>query len=86
MSIVVFWIKPGSGEGLFPNMSEPQARTFTELQLTDALAFANRQRNEGFRHVCISMEHSDNVTKPGVDGIVDGKTPDGEEYTWRKRR
>jgi hypothetical protein len=32
------------------------------------------------------MEHSDNVTKPGVDGIVDGKTPDGEEYTWRKRR
>jgi hypothetical protein len=86
MSIVVFWIQPGTGEGLFPNMSEPKACTFGDLQLGEALAFANRQRNAGMSHVCISSEHPDNVTKPGVEGVEGGRTPDGEEYSWRKRR
>ena len=86
MSIVIFWIQPGSGEGLFPNMSEPKARTFKDLELKEALVFAEQQRKAGMSHVCISTEHPDNVTLPGVDSVEGGKTPDGQDYTWRKRR
>lgn len=87
MSIVVFWIQPGSGEGMFPNMSQPNARTFKDTELQEALAYAATLRRENLaRHVCISSEFPDNVTKPGVDSVEGGRTPDGQEYSWRKRR
>jgi hypothetical protein len=31
-------------------------------------------------------QDANSVGKPGVDSIVDGKTPDGHPYTWMKRR
>lgn len=36
------------------------------------------------RHVTISSELSSNIGKPGVDSVLDGKTPDGEDYEWDK--
>ena len=47
-----------------------------------------RLRREGanITHITMSSENSDMVEQQGVDSIVDGKTPDGVDYTWRKRR
>jgi len=38
------------------------------------------------RAICIASENPDQIGKMGVDAVVDGKTPDGEKYTWVKRR
>lgn len=57
---------------------------FDELQ--PALLFSESQRKAGFRHVTMSVENSSQVGKMGVDQVVDGKTPDGIDYTWVKRR
>jgi hypothetical protein len=81
MSIIVYWIKNTMSGKL-----TPEAEIFGDLELREALAFANRRRQDGMRHVSISSENPDNVTKPGVDSIENGMTPDGQEYTWKKRR
>lgn len=77
MSIVVYHL---SLDG------QPGCAKFTDLELTAALAEAERLRKLGYTHVSISSEMSNCVTKPGVDSIVDGRTPDGHEYGWKKRR
>lgn len=72
---------------MFPGMSEPKCRTFTSDKLTEALSFCQEKRNEpGVHHVSLCSEDPSSVGKPGVDSIVDGKTPDGHDYTWMKRR
>jgi len=82
LNITVFWLDA--------NLN-PQCRSFSSAldkdPLGDALKFSNEKRQEaGVRHVCISTENSEQVGQMGVDSIIDGKTPDGQEYTWRKRR
>lgn len=86
MSIVIYWISKPSGEGMFPNLSQPMCQQFDSDKLGPALKKAEELRRGGFRHVTISSEMDDCVTKPGVDSIVDGKCPDGVDYTWKKRR
>lgn len=86
MSIVVFWITVPVGDGAFPGFSEPKCQTFQSDDLTSALKFCEEKRKEGMRHVTISSEMSNSVGAAGVDSIVDGKTPDGQPYTWMKRR
>jgi hypothetical protein len=81
MSIVVYWLHDSATIGTVTEHKE-----FTELQLTDALAFCQRLRNGGARHVCLSSENPNSVGKPGVDSVQDGRTPDGHEYGWKKRR
>ncbi len=76
MTIMVFWLKDGN----------PQSKLFEHDQLVFALQKAEELRRAGARHVCISSEHPDCVTKAGVDAVTDGKTPDGESYNWKKRR
>lgn len=56
------------------------------LTLTEALKWANELRDNGNRFVTIASENPDSVGRPGVDSIEDGQLPNGEEYTWRKRR
>jgi hypothetical protein len=34
--------------------------------------------------IAMCAENTDQVGAAGVDSIVDGKTPQGEEYTWSK--
>jgi hypothetical protein len=43
-------------------------------------------RSLGRRYVTMVSENPNSVGKPGVDSVVDGKLPDGEDYTWMKRR
>jgi hypothetical protein len=85
MSIVIYWISKPSGEGLFPNFTEPKCRTFASSELGPALKLSEELRREGHRHVCISSEHDDQVGGNGVDTVADGKTPDGHPYEWSKQ-
>ena len=81
LNICVFWLDQNG---------DPQKRSFMssmdEDPMGQALKFCQEQRTAGARHVVMSTENSDQVGKPGVDSIVDGKTPDGHDYTWKKRR
>jgi len=85
MSYAVFWIE-STATDFFPGFSEPRVKTFTDLQLTEALQHAEHMRKAGHRHVCLSSEDPNRVGSDGVDTIADGKTPDGHDYTWKKRR
>lgn len=56
------------------------------LEMIAALDEANRLRSVGMRHVAMASENPNQVGQMGVDSVVDGKLPSGEEYTWSKRR
>lgn len=75
--IVVFWL------------DENRATHHTEFDsklIGDAIKYCETQRNKGYHHVTISSELSSSVGKPGVDTVANGMTPDGVEYSWKKRR
>lgn len=80
--IAVFWLDAAG--------NNPQAELFIGEAAQDPMGLALKKvealRRSGMRHVNISSENSDQVGKPGVDSIVDGKTPSGHDYTWKKRR
>ena len=52
--------------------------------LVQALQITKEMRDAGNSFVTMVSENPQNVGKPGVDTIVDGKTPDGEDYDWSK--
>lgn len=54
--------------------------------LTDALQHSKYLRDVGRRFVTMVSENPNCVGKQGVDSIVDGKLPDGNNYEWKKRR
>lgn len=54
--------------------------------MTVALKHSQMLRNENFRFVTMAIENPDQVGKMGVDAVVDGKLPNGTDYTWKKRR
>jgi len=54
--------------------------------LTGALRISEEKRRAGFSFVAIVSENPDSVGKAGVDSVEDGVLPDGEDYTWMKRR
>lgn len=86
MSIIIFWIEDTSTP-TFPNFSEPKCRRFSDIQLTEALAFANAKRKEPTAsYVVISSQSSDRVGQSGVDSVEDGRLPNGDDYDWKKRR
>ena len=84
MSIVVFWIETYETDSL-GLVTESYFKEFGETELSQALAFAEKQRKDGRKHVIISTELSASVGKPGVNAVVDGKTPDGHDYEWSKK-
>ena len=82
LNICVFWLD---------QHGNPNKRSFsTGLNadpLSESLTFANAKRKEdGVSHVAMSTVNNEQVGSMGVDSIVDGKTPDGHDYTWKKRR
>jgi hypothetical protein len=62
------------------------ARSKDYLDMVDALTEANRMRTIGMAYVAMVGENPNQVGKMGVDAVVDGKLPTGEDYTWKKRR
>jgi len=56
------------------------------VDMTVALKKTQQLRNDGCRFVSMVSEIADQVGKLGVDAVVDGKLPDGGDYTWKKRR
>ena len=55
-----------------------------ETQLTRALEVVKEKRDAGHTFVTMVAEDPRQVGKPGVDAVVDGKTPDGHDYEWSK--
>jgi len=54
--------------------------------LTGALRLTEEKRQAGYTFVTMVSEDPNSVGKSGVDSVVDGKLPDGEDYTWMMRR
>lgn len=88
MSIVVFWLEKDKDSAI------PVAcfKNFDEKELLKALSACEDLRNQKDRpwitisHVVMQPEMTAMIGKPGVDTIANGKTPDGVEYSWIKRR
>ena len=55
-----------------------------EALLTRALEIVKDKRDAGHGFVTMVAEDPRHVGKPGVDAVVDGKTPDGHDYEWSK--
>lgn len=69
----IYWTEAGS-----------KACSQDEAQLTRALEVVKEKRNAGCTFVTMVAEDPHHVGKPGVDAVVDGKTPDGQDYEWSK--
>lgn len=61
---------------------EAHSRDFENL--SEALKECETLRQADRSFVTMVSENPNSVGKPGVDSIVDGKTPDGEKYDWNK--
>jgi hypothetical protein len=62
-------------------------RSYTEESLIEALHIAEGlRRNKRNSFVVMTSENPNCVGKQGVDSVVDGKLPDGNDYEWKKRR
>ena len=71
----VYWTDP---------TDEPCAQNFEDM--SEALQHTEFLRSSGRRFVTMVSENPDSVGKPGVDSVKHGLLPDGELYTWKKRR
>ena len=56
------------------------------MGLNKALKMTEELRREGNTFVTMVSEDPNQIGKPGVDAVEEGVLPNGEEYTWRKRR
>jgi len=65
-------------------MIEVKSKTKTKEFETLALAMTWAKSTNEF--VIINVNGMELVGKFGADSIVDGKCPDGVDYTWKKRR
>lgn len=52
--------------------------------LVQALQITKEKRDAGYTFVTMASENTQHVGKPGVNAVVDGKTPDGHDYDWSK--
>lgn len=63
------------------------ARSYDEETLAGALATAEGLR-KNVRNSFVTMvsENSNSVGRPGVDAVINGVLPNGNNYEWKKRR
>jgi len=54
--------------------------------LNGALRITEEKRRAGCTFVTMVSEDPNSIGKPGVDSVEDGVLPNGELYTWKKRR
>jgi hypothetical protein len=52
--------------------------------LANALELVKEKRDAGYSFVTMVAEDPNQVGKPGVDAVANGKTPDGQDYDWSK--
>jgi hypothetical protein len=64
--------------------ADHQACSADEPLLTRALDIVKARRDAGHAFVTMVAEDPQHVGRPGVDAVVDGKTPDGQDYEWSK--
>lgn len=62
------------------------AKSEEYLEMVEALTRANHMRTLGMAYVAMVGENPNQVGRMGCDSVVDGKLPNGEAYTWKKRR
>lgn len=84
MSIVIYYLETSPIIG--GTVTSTRAEAFGMSEMSAALNRMQALRTLGRTHVAISVDNPDSVGKPGVDSVEDGKTPDGVDYTWKKRR
>lgn len=63
-----------------------QVQEHQTADMSAALNKSNRMRQDGHRFVVMAVENTDMVGSFGVQAVVDGKLPNGDDYTWKKRR
>jgi hypothetical protein len=82
MTMIVYWVEYVDGQPI------PYCQEFQEeqKQIEKSLALCSQLRADKKKHVCISSEFTNHAGEMGVDGVKDGKLPDGRDYTWKKRR
>ena len=71
----VYWTAP-----------DGQACSDDYAEMIEALTQANHLRNIGRAYVAMVGENPNQVGKMGVDAVENGQLPNGNDYTWRKRR
>lgn len=54
--------------------------------LSGALRISEEKRKAGFTFVTMVSENPDVVGKQGVDAVDNGLLPNGDRYSWYKRR
>jgi hypothetical protein len=54
--------------------------------ISTALNWAKFLRDSGHTFVTIVSENTNVVGKAGVDSVENGLLPNGDKYTWKKRR
>ena len=67
----------------------PIAHSHKEYDMNTALRYVETLRKWArngtkITHITMCAENADQVGQMGVDSVVDGKLPDGEDYTWSK--
>jgi hypothetical protein len=67
-----------------PYGKDAQSEDFDDM--ATALSATEFHRSLGRTFVTMVSENPNSIGKPGVDSVVDGKLPDGLDYTWMKRR
>jgi hypothetical protein len=63
---------------------KPDAEEYDDLAV--ALKVTHSLRNDGYTHVVMSTQNTNNVGAMGVDSVIDGVLPNGDVYEWKMRR
>jgi len=81
----VYWTVAEDGQ------EYPMSQSFDTIDMSGAMKCSEDLRKARRAGVPVSFitfvsEHPDSVGEAGVDSIKNGKTPDGHDYQWVKRR
>lgn len=66
--------------------TDGQACSQDYIEMIEALTQTNHLRSIGRSYVTMVSENPNQVGQMGVDSVVNGKLPNGEDYTWKMRR
>lgn len=87
MGIVVFWLEPPASE-FFGASATPKCKEFADSEMILAHAFMCEKRAQPrVSYVGVVSEPEGMVgTKDRGGAVTSGKLPNGDDYTWVKRR